>query len=278
MPTKNRKTLNNQASWYSRLDAEVFGRVMQKLRDIAHPGNRTHASYLNDNRGYLGGTAQRTYLLPRFEQEDIFLNDGYIKGKEKDYGLVKKAVNGRNIPVYQTAPDAIDRKHLIPIGNTYGIRSSGFINPLKDLVHSENHPSTIYIGTDNKLYQKAYDLNDYGGNQGTSSKYSKLLKAGSDILDAIGNPVVITTGYQPIINSFGQTMLGHNKLDGVTVQDLFGYDDDGYPYSSTIGNMLDDFQAKRGLHRENINGKYIYALPEIVITGKRKRKTLSGKY
>ena len=282
MTKRKRQTLynasNNKASLYSKLDEEVFGRVMQLFRDIAHPGNKEHVSYDSDPRGRLGGTAQRTYLLPRREQKDIFLEDGYIEGDEKDYGLVKKAVGNRNLPVYQTAPDVIDRSKLIPIGNTYGYDSKGFINPKVDLIHAENHPSTIYLGTDGKFYQKAWDLNDYGGTDGgRSSEYSGIYKLGSNILDAIGSPTVVTTGYQMITNPWGNKGTDYYP-NGVTIQDLFGYSDDGYPYTSTIGEMLDDFQAKRGLHRENINGKYIYTLPEIVITGKRKRKTLSGKY
>lgn len=278
---KKRKTLyntpNKKAPWYSELDEEVFGRVMQSLRDIAHPGNIEHASYRTDPRGRLGGTAQRTYLLPRFEQKDIFLKDGYIEGSKGDYGLVKKAVGNRKLPVYQTAPDAIDRKELVPIGNTYGYHSDHFLNRKVDLVHAENHPSTIYLGTDGKFYQKAWDLNDYGGDAGgRSSKYSRLYKLGSNILDLIGSPTVVTTGYQKIINPWGSG--NEYNPNGVTIQDLFGYSDDGYPYASTIGKMLDDFQAKRGLHREDVNGKYIYALPEVVVTGKNKRKTLSGKY
>lgn len=282
MTKRKRQTLynasNHKASLYSKLDEEVFGRVMQLFRDIAHPGNKEHASYDNDPRGRLGGTAQRTYLLPRHEQKDIFLEDGYIEDNKKDYGLVKKAVGNRNLPVYQTASDVIDRSKLIPIGNTYGYNSSGFINPKVDLVHAENHPSTIYLGIDGKFYQKAWDLNDYGGtDRGRSSEYSGIYKLGSNILDAIGSPTVVTTGYQMVTNPWGNKGTDYYP-NGVTIQDLFDYSDDGYPYASTIGKMLDDFQAKRGLHRENINGKYIYALPEIVITGKRKRKTLSGKY
>ena len=282
MTKRKRQTLynasNHKASLYSKLDEEVFGRVMQLFRDIAHPGNKEHASYDSDPRGRLGGTAQRTYLLPRHEQKDIFLEDGYIEDNKKDYGLVKKAVGNRNLPVYQTESDVIDRSKLIPIGNTYGYNSSGFINPKVDLVHVENHPSTIYLGIDGKFYQKAWDLNDYGGtDRGRSSEYSGIYKLGSNILDAIGSPTVVTTGYQMVTNPWGNRGIDYYP-NGVTIQDLFDYSDDGYPYASTIGEMLDDFQAKRGLHRENINGKYIYALPEIVITGKRKRKTLSGKY
>jgi hypothetical protein len=68
-------------------------------------------------RRAMGGTAQRTYLLPRNIQEQVFLNDGYIKGKEGDYGLVRKAVGDRDLPIWQTAPDVRPREGLIPIGN-----------------------------------------------------------------------------------------------------------------------------------------------------------------
>jgi len=52
-----------------------------------------------------GSVAQATYLLPRVLQKREFLRHGYILGKKDDYGLVKKAVAGRNLPIYQTAPD-----------------------------------------------------------------------------------------------------------------------------------------------------------------------------
>jgi hypothetical protein len=33
--------------------------------------------------------------------------------------------------------------------------------------------------------------------------------------------------------------------------------------------MLDDTMKKQGLHRENINGEWLYALPEVTVTPKK---------
>lgn len=258
-----------QAPSYAELDEAVLGEVMQQFRNIAHPGNSRDASYKGDVRGKNGGTAQRTYLLPRFEQEDIFLRDGYIKGKERDYGLVKKAVNNRNLPVWQTAPDAINRETLVPIGNVYG-HDYGYIGLDKDLVHAGARPAAFYVdGSTGKLYTKGWDLNDYGGSTGAaSSKYNIFEKIGANLLDFIGNPVVVTTGFQEVTNPWGGP--GEHLNKGATIQDLFVPDDEGYPVATTVGKMLDDTMSKKGLHRENIDGKWLYTLPEVTITGKKK--------
>ena len=262
-------TKAKQAPWYSELNEAVLGEVMQQFRNIAHPGNFRDVSYRGDIRGKNGGTAQRTYLLPRSEQEDIFLRDGYIKGNEGDYGLVKKAVNNRNLPVWQTKPDAVSRKTLVPIGNTYGFDSYGYINRDKDLVHAESHPAAFYVdGSTGKLYTKGWDLNDYGGTGGgRSSIYNIFKKAGADILDFIGNPVVVTTGFQEVTNPWGGASSHLSR--GATVQDLF---DDDYYGASTVGKMLDNTMSKKGLHREQvggIGGKWLYALPEVTVTGNK---------
>jgi hypothetical protein len=269
-PTQQMTTKSKQAPWYSELDEAILGELMQQARNIIHPGNIEHTSYRTDVRGKKGGTAQRTYLLPRFEQEDIFLRDGYIKGKDGDYGLVKKAVNNRNLPVWQTKPDAISRETLVPIGNAYGMDSYGYINRDKDLVHAESHPAAFYVdGSTGKLYIKGWDLNDYGGTGGgKSSKYNIFEKAAANTLDFIGNPVVVTTGFQEVTNPWGGASSHLNR--GATIQDLFDYDDEGYPIESNLGKLLDATMSKQGLHRENINGKWLYSLPEVTVYGKKK--------
>lgn len=269
-PTQQMTLKSKQAPWYSELDEAVLGEVTQQVRNIAHPGNIRHVSYKTDVRGEKGGTAQRTYLLPRFEQEDIFLRDGYIKGKEGDYGLVKKAVNNRNLPVWQTKPDAVSRETLVPIGNAYGMDSYGYISRDKELVHAESHPAAFYVdGSTGKLYVKGWDLNDYGGDGGgNSSKYNIFKKVGAKILDFIGNPVVVTTGFQEVTNPWGGPSKHLNR--GATIQDLFDYDDEGHPLESNLGKVLDTAMSKKGLHRENIDGKWIYALPEVTVYGNKK--------
>lgn len=136
-----------------------------------------------------GGTSQRTFLLDRDLQEQEFIKDGWVKGKEGDYHLVKKAVGNRNFPVWQTKEDAISREQLIPIANL----DNDWLGDMKIfLPHPGSFPSTIYMTKDGKrFFQKATDLNDYGGIGGATSRFG-------GVFDAIGNPTVVTTGYQPI--------------------------------------------------------------------------------
>ena len=102
------------------------------------------------------------------------------------------------------------------------------------------------------------------------------------IADKLGSPVVVTSG----ISEVGD------------INDLFNN-----PNNKNIIKMVDDFYKSKGLRRftnikedqlNDISGKPMidldgkpiifksyyqdYALPEVIITGKRKRKTLSGKY
>ena len=233
---------------------------------------------------YDGGTAQRTYFMDRDSQKRIFLRDGYIEDTSKNYGLVKKAVNNRNIPIYQMAPDDEKRENLIPIGNVY---NSWYGKPEASLIHAGSYPTAIYINPNTKkIYQKAWDLNDYGtsvGGNGASSEYTGFEKLKANLADKLGSPVVVTSG----ISEVGD------------FNDLFND-----PGKENIIKMVDDFYKSKGLRRfitnikkEQLNdfyGKPVigldrkpiifesyyqdYALPEVIITGKRKRKTLSGKY
>ena len=232
---------------------------------------------------YDGGTAQRTYFMDRDSQKRIFLRDGYIEDTSKNYGLVKKAVNNRNIPIYQMAPDDEKRENLIPIGNIYD-KWHGKDNAR--LIHAGSYPTAIYINPNTKkIYQKAWDLNDYGtsvGGNGASSTYTGFEKLKANLADKLGSPVVVTSG----ISEVGD------------INDLFNN-----PYNKDIIKMVDDFYKSKGLKRftnikedqlNDISGKPMidldgkpvifksyyqdYALPEVIITGKRKRKTLSGKY
>ena len=155
------------------------------------------------------GTAQATYLMPRDTQRQKFLENGYIDGTPGDYGLVKKAVGNKNLPVFQTAPDYnnITRDELIPIGNT-GISKNQEVDeryfPIgidKELFNAGNYPSTIYIDADGKLYRKSWDLNDYGASTAGDGGvlYKGAYQLGANLLDKVGSPVVVTTGFQPVL-------------------------------------------------------------------------------
>lgn len=254
----------------------VSGDIMEGIRKFAYP--KAKVIDKNKGKGYNGGTAQRTYLLPRHIQKDIFLRDGYIEGRKGDYGLVKKAVGNRNIPVFQTAKDAITRDNLIPFSSGYRGQSNfenKFIDENKELVHAGGYPYALYIdGTNGNIYYKAWDLNDYTedssrlGQKGSLER--KFKSIGSKVLDVVGSPTVITTGFQPVTNL--GAYFGYN-LPNANFQDLFqdyNKDLDIKDYPSNIGAELDYFMEGKGLHREKINNKYVYTLPEITVTRNKK--------
>jgi hypothetical protein len=69
-----------------------------------------------------------------------------------------------------------------------------FIDPERQLVHAGSFPSAIYVdGSTGELYQKAWDLNDYGGDRAGVTYDGKQWLA--NILDVVGSPTVVTTGY-----------------------------------------------------------------------------------
>lgn len=214
--------------------------------------------------------AESTYLLPKSMQRNRFLWNGYIEGTPGDYGLVKRAVGNRNIPIYQTAKDAIDRKDLVVIGNRNN--SSGF-SPNAKLQHAGSYPSAIYVDGSGKLYQKSWDLNDYGGDDGAAGHYNWWEKLAVNALDKIGSPTVITTGYQPMVN--------FNDDSHMTLTDH--YDDD------QLNRIVDQFLKQNNLHIDSYSnvdpiisetGNSYYpaganitkflSLPEVIVTGKRK--------
>ena len=257
--------------------------VSTLLMDIGRGQLSTIPSTDYKHIGYDGGTAQRTYFMDRDSQKRIFLRDGYIEDTSKNYGLVKKAVNNRNIPIYQRAPDDEKRENLIPIGNVYNY---WYGKPEADLIHAGSYPTAIYINPNTKkIYQKAWDLNDYGdsaGGNGASSKYTGFKKFKANLSDKLGSPVVVTSG----ISEVGDINALYKRSD---TKDIIKMVDDFYEskglkrFTNVKEEQLNDISGKPMV---DINGKPIifessyqdYALPEVIITGKRKRKTLSGKY
>lgn len=257
--------------------------VSTLLMDIGRGQLSTIPSTDYKHIGYDGGTAQRTYFMDRDSQKRIFLRDGYIEDTSKNYGLVKKAVNNRNIPIYQRAPDDEKRENLIPIGNVYNY---WYGKPEADLIHAGSYPTAIYINPNTKkIYQKAWDLNDYGdsaGGNGASSKYTGFRKFKANLSDKLGSPVVVTSGISEIgdINTLYKRS---DTKDIIKMVDNF-YESKGLKrFTNVKEEQLNDINGKPMI---DINGKPImfessyqdYALPEVIIIGKRKRKTLSGKY
>lgn len=234
--------------------------------------------------GYDGGTAQRTYFMDRDSQKRMFLRDGYIEDTSKNYGLVKKAVNNRNIPIYQRAPDDEKRENLIPIGNIY---NRWYGKPEADLIHAGSYPTAIYINPNNKkIYQKAWDLNDYGtsaGGNSTSSRYTVFEKFKANLADKLGSPVVVTSGISEV-GDFNDLVNDLGKENIIKMVDDFYKSKGLRRFTANIKKeQLNDFYGKPviGLDGKPITFEFRYqdyALPEVIITGKRKRQTLSGKY
>lgn len=204
----------------------------------------------------LEGVAQTTYLLPRHLQKEKFLEYGY-KESPGDYGLVKKAVGNRKLPVYQKNPDVISRNELQVVGNpNYTV---WFGNSTEALTHAGNYPSAIYHDDQGNLYQKSWDLNDYGGGTGAYTWYSPKEKMMADIGDIIGSPVVVTTGFRPIYTQKGPEDKQANLLDTGEWKPL--------------DNIINSYLNKKGLHidsyKENGNNIKFLSLPEVIIKGKK---------
>lgn len=196
--------------------------------------------------------AQDTYFTPRYVQDREFLNRGYIRGAKGDYGLVKQAVGNKNIPVYQRNPDHpdADRANLVPIYNGYDITGPniGVGNlPKTMLEHAGSYPYTIYVdgrsGKTNNYYKKAWDLNDYGDAAGGDGAYYFGAQPLANLLDIIGSPTVVTTGYQE---------------------------------TESAGDRLNDFLRKKGLHLEWDGSAKVPMTNDVIITGKRKSKEKGG--
>ena len=211
----------------------------------------------------LEGVAQTTYLLPRHLQKEKFLEYGY-KESPGDYGLVKKAVGNRKLPVYQKNPDVISRNELQVVGNpNYTV---WFGNSTEALTHAGNYPSAIYHDDQGNLYQKSWDLNDYGGGAGAYTHYSPKEKIMADIGDIIGSPVVVTTGFRPIYTQKGPEDKQANLLDTGEWKPL--------------DNIINSYLNKKGLHidsyKENGNNIKFLSLPEVIIKGKKQNIKTRG--
>lgn len=180
--------------------------------------------------------AQDTYLMSRDGQRRKFYQAGYIDGDPSDYGLVRKAtldLNSRrndSIPVFQRAPDAVDRDQLDVIGNI----QLGDVIAEHSLEHSGNSPAALYADPlTGNLYVKGWDLNDYGPSNGGAAKtYSTKAQELATQLDMIGSPVVVTTGIQPILNY---------KHDPMTI---YNYQDKDFYLTIPERNMISKYLGK----------------------------------
>lgn len=222
----------------------IESKVSTAIMNLAWRGKLKANRSSNTDLTRDGGVAQRTYLLNREDQKKEFLNAGYIEGKEGDYGLVRKAVGNRDIPIYQREPDAAKREDLVPIGNI----NNRYFPDKGELFHAGHYPTALYYNyQNNKFYQKAWDLNDYGGSTG----HTPLQKFGANVLDMIGSPTVVTSGFQEISN------------------------DTLRKYHKTLSPFIKKFFKSKGLiydYLESTDVNPTIYLPEITITGKSRNK------
>lgn len=210
--------------------------------------------------------AQDSYLVPtRAIQAKMFADAGYTRDynseKNRNYGLVKKGVANRNIPIYsRTNPNfGKQRKDLVVLGNSYNMN-----NVDKALVHAGSYPSAIYSDNEGNIYINSWDLNNYGadaaGNTGDlNDHYGSFRKKLAKSVDVISNPTVVTTGYQ--------RALDNNKPIKISnYNDYYNLSNNGY--TEAIKESLDNWMEKQGVELNEVG----YGSPLVEIVGKRKHR------
>lgn len=235
--------------------------VSRNLMELGRTG-------LLDHEGL--NVAQDSYLVPtRAIQAKMFADAGYTRDynaeKNRNYGLVKKGVGNRNIPIYsRTNPNfGKQRKDLVVLGNNYNID-----NVDKALVHAGSYPSAIYSDNEGNIYINSWDLNDYGadaaGNTGDLNyHYGSFRKKLAKFVDAVGNPTVVTTGYQ--------RALDNNKPIKISnYSDYYNLSNNGN--NEAIKEALGNWMTKQGVELNEIG----YGSPLVEIVGKRKHR-LGGR-
>lgn len=242
--------------------------------------NYTNTSELKEHmnqarKGLYDDLYQSTFLFSKDEQRKAFENHGYIVDDSGNYGLVKKAVGERNLPIYKKNKDVISRDELEVLFNPESAHWLGSYTTA--LEHSGNYPSAVYIDKEGNLYQNAWDLNDYGvasaGSEG--AKYEGFRQILANTLDKVGNPFVVTTGIQPVdynrLLSYGidkkdpnLVEMAYSKLDD-SVRDAFNEDALIEMYSDFIlSSKTDKFvteETKNLVHKDKGNKHYIKAIP-----------------
>lgn len=148
-------------------------------------------------------------LSPENQKKQMTKNPNYrvvdTNSEEDPYGIVRRAANYHKeihgeVPVYEYIADSdttIKRSNLIPVGTL----PLGEYTP--ELPHAGSYNSVLYYNASNdKLYQRAYDLNDYGStdtkDKGASSMYIGPIRWLSRQLDKAGTPFVQRTGFVPL--------------------------------------------------------------------------------
>ena len=235
--------------------------VSRNLMELGRTG-------LLDHEGL--NVAQDSYLVPtKAIQAKMFADAGYTRDynaeKNRNYGLVKKGVGNRNIPIYSRTNPSFgkQRKDLVVLGNSYNID-----NVNKALVHAGSYPSAIYSDNEGNIYINSWDLNDYGadaaGNTGDlNDHYGSFRKKLAKAVDVVGNPTVVTTGYQ--------RALDNNKPIKISnYSDYYNLSNNGN--NEAIKEALDNWMTKQGVELNEVG----YGSPLVEIVGKRKHR-LGGR-
>lgn len=193
---------------------KLQGNMMYNIESAANSGRFTYYDKPTDEEyktnTYKQNVPQITYLMSRSDQHDAFLNSGFSVGTPGDYGLVRKAVGNRNIPIYQKNPDAVSGDSLQYINYFLTSKDEDFEQPLVNnpnkiatLENAFHYPIGLYVHKNTgDIYFKAWDLNDYGqdDNGARGTNYGNDIKIHfANLLDKVGNPTVVTTGFQPVI-------------------------------------------------------------------------------
>lgn len=238
------------------------------------------AKFVNRNLMELGRTrlldheglnvAQDSYLVPtKAIQAKMFADAGYTRDynaeKNRNYGLVKKGVGNRNIPIYSRTNPSFgkQRKDLVVLGNSYNID-----NVNKALVHAGSYPSAIYSDNEGNIYINSWDLNDYGadaaGNTGDlNDHYGSFRKKLAKAVDVVGNPTVVTTGYQRALDN-------NKPIKILNYSDYYNLSNNGN--NEAIKEALDNWMTKQGVELNEVG----YGSPLVEIVGKRKHR-LGGR-
>lgn len=280
-------------SYIMSIPEKISGRLMGAIEDIGFGGTgfSPHAKSFHivqptENES-LNGAPQDTYLLPRNLQEKIFKKRGYIRDHSGDYGLVKKAVGTNKYPIYQRSQDEANRSDLVVASNS---ETGGLWIPSeKGLVDPGDHPFAFYLhGITGEPYIKQWDLSNYGtdanGSNGSTisntrisnknDKINKRLNVArkfANILDRIGSPTVVTSGYIKAQPSSSAKLAGYRSGDYVNdlntlLQNLQhnASKDAVYPRYNLIGE-----DKELIFEKDNPHSYVSLTLPEIVVTSKK---------
>lgn len=211
-----------------------------------------------------GGLAQSTFLRNREDQRRDFINAGYIEvPKEKrDYGIISSKIGNEDIPIFQTTPDYTNKENLTYIGG-YGL---GY-NDDSQLYHAGSHAGELYITSDGTLVDRKLDYNNYGlDKDNTGSTYNGITQILANLLDKIGSPVVVTSGYQPVRNPMYDPY-NINTNPPLTISDVMNPETNKY-INPEVVKLVQNFVKTHNL--QNYDGQWIQTLPEIVVIPKHK--------